>query len=171
MDAPTVMDPSVYYYSYSTLAQSLAGAFGFLAAVVVYRLQALNTQMERTIAGFMGDPHTFNMEPFRTLFAYQRWALFVQHVKRDQDSSNRNPIFKNLNFIDLGAMNHTNDQILSIRRWFLIAMIMTVTAISLCLLALFLMAWLQNPIILGSLVFLGFLSLASYMRLMLLVLQ
>jgi len=172
MDAnPVFMDPNVYYYSYSTLAQSLAGAFGFLAAVVVYRLQALNSQMERIAGQFMGDPHQFKIEPFRTLFAYQRWSLFVYHLKKDQDGSNRDPVFKDLNFIDLGAMDHANDQILSIRRWFIISMVMTVIGITCCLIALFLMAWFQNPILLGLLMCLGMASLSSYMRLMLLVLQ
>lgn len=165
------MDANVYYYSYSTLAQSLAGAFGFLAAVVVYRLQALNSQMENIAGHFMGDPRTFKIEPFRTLYAYQRWSLFVAQVKRDQDSSNRDPVFKHLNFIDLGAMDHANDQILAIRRWFMISMLMTVAGITCCLLALFLMAWLQNPIMLGLLMCLGILALTSFMRLMLLVLQ
>ena len=172
MDAnPGFMDPNVYYYSYSTLAQSLAGAFGFLAAVVVYRLQALNSQMERIAGQFMIDPHKFKIEPFRTLFAYQRWSLFVYHLKKDQDGSNRDPVFKDLNFIDLGAMDHANGQILSIRRWFMISMIMTVIGITCCLISLFLMAWLQNPVMLGMLLCLGMASLASYTRLMILVLQ
>src|SRR5436305_1146997 len=36
------IDTSYFYSNYSTIAQALAGAFGFLAAVVLYRLQALN---------------------------------------------------------------------------------------------------------------------------------
>lgn len=138
--APTV-DPSVFYYGYSTIAQALAGAFGFLAAIVLYRLQALNAQMENHATRMIGDPSTFIIEPFRTLFAYQRWHLFVEHVKKDQDTANRNPVFKHLNFLDLGAMDHANRQILTIRRWFIISMVLTVATISLCLIALVLMAW------------------------------
>ena len=64
------------------MAQSLAGAFGFLAAVVLYRLQALNSQLETIATNLIGDPKTFVIEPFRTLFAYHRWTMFVDHVKR-----------------------------------------------------------------------------------------
>jgi len=164
-------DPAVFYYSYSTIAQTLAGAFGFLAAIVLYRLQALNAQMENHAIRLMGDPRTFVIEPFRTLFAYQRWNLFVEHVKKDQDPVNRNPIFKGLNFLDLGAMDHANSQILTIRRWFTISMIMTVASITICLLALFLMAWTQNLPLLATVLLLGLLCLAAYTRLMFTVLQ
>jgi hypothetical protein len=166
-------DANVYYYSYSTIAQTLAGAFGFLAAIVLYRLQALSGQLENIARTLIGDPKTFNVEPFRTLMAYHRWNLFVENVKRDQDSSNRNPVFKNLNFLDLGAMDNANQQILSIRRWFMISIVMTVTCISLCLIALFLMRWTetQSVAFLATMLLLGLLSLAAYARLMLIVLQ
>jgi hypothetical protein len=164
-------DYSVYYYSYSTIAQTLAGAFGFLAAIVLYRLQALNGHMERIASQLIGDPRTFVIEPFRTLFAYHRWNLFVKQVNADQDVTNRNPIFKNLNFLDLGAMNHANDQILSIRRWFIISIIMTVAVISLCLIALFLMTWFQSQFFLALMLLFGLLSLTAYARLIFIVLE
>ncbi|HVS71183.1 MAG TPA: hypothetical protein VHQ47_08010 [Phycisphaerae bacterium] len=166
-----VIDPSVYYYTYSTIAQAVAGAFGFLAAVVLYRLQALNTQMEALATNLMGDPRTFQVEPYRTLFTYQRWPLFVENVKRDQDPSNRNPVFKNLNFLDLGAMDHANNQVVTIRRWFMISMIITVAAISLCMVSLFFMVWFQSLALLAFMLVLGLACLASYMRLMLTVLE
>ncbi|HEY4328902.1 MAG TPA: hypothetical protein VGN88_04140 [Phycisphaerae bacterium] len=165
------MDANVYYYTYSTLAQSLAGAFGFLAAVVLYRLQALNSQLEKIASNLIGDPKTFVIEPFRTLFAYHRWTLFVEHVKRDQDSANRNPVFKNLNFMDLGAMDHAKTQIQSIRRWFMISMIGTVAGITFSLIALYLMGWFQSQILLAALLIMGLMCLGAYARLMLIVLQ
>ena len=168
---PHPIDPSVYYYGYSTIAQALAGAFGFLAAIVLYRLQALNGQMENHAARIIGDPATFVIEPFRTLFAYQRWNLFVEHVKKDQDSANRHPTFKNLNFLDLGAMDHANNQIITIRRWFIISMILTVATISLCLIALILMAWGQSLSFLIYMLIMSLVSLAAYARLMFTVLQ
>ena len=166
-----VIDPSVYYYTYSTIAQAVAGAFGFLAAVVLYRLQALNGQLEAIATNLMVDPRTFQVEPFRTLFTYQRWPMFVENVKRDQDPSNRNPVFKNLNFLDLGAMDHANGQVITIRRWFMISMIITVAAISLCMVSLFLMAWFESMALLVFMLVLGLCCLASYMRLMFTVLQ
>lgn len=166
-----VVDTNVFYYSYSTIAQAVAGAFGFLAAVVLYRLQALNSQLEVIATNLMGDPRTFQVEPYRTLFVYQRWPLFVQNVKRDQDPSNRNPVFKNLNFMDIGAMDHANQQVVTIRRWFMISMIITVAAISLCMVSLVLMAYFQSMSLLVFMLMLGLACLASYMRLMFTVLQ
>jgi hypothetical protein len=163
------MDASVYFYTYSTLAQSLAGAFGFLAAVVLYRLQSLNGQLQTIATNLIGDPRTFVMEPFRTLFAYHRWPEFVRQVHLDQQA--RLPVFKDLNFMDLGAMDHAARQVQMIRRWFVISMSMTVAGIAASLVALYLMAWLQSPAILGILLAQGLLSLAAYTRLMLLVLE
>ena len=47
----TTMSPpdfSAFYYTYSTIAQTLAGAFAFLVAVVLYQLQTLANRMEST---------------------------------------------------------------------------------------------------------------------------
>jgi hypothetical protein len=35
------MDSNGFYYTLSTIAQTLAGAFAFLVAVVLYRLEAI----------------------------------------------------------------------------------------------------------------------------------
>ena len=168
---PPATDPTVFFYGYSTIAQALAGAFGFLAAIVLYRLQALNGQMENHATRIIGDPRTFVIEPFRTLFAYHRWNLFVDHIKKDQDSANRHPTFKDLNFLDLGAMDNANTQILTIRKWFIISMILTVATISLCLIALVLMAWGQSLSFLIFMLLMSLVSLAAYARLMFTVLQ
>lgn len=164
-------DYNVFFYTYSTIAQSLAGAFGFLAAVVLYRLQALNGQLHNIASNLIGDPRTFKIEPFRTLFAYNRWNDFWIQIQRDQDPSNRAPIFKDLHFMDLGAMESANAQVRSIRLWFMISMGMTVTGISLCMICLFLMAWWQSYAALTLMLLLGLLCLAAYSRLMLLVLE
>lgn len=169
--AGPVVDSSIFYYTYSTIAQTLAGAFGFLAAVVLYRLQALSNQLQTSATQLIGDPRTFTIEPFRTLVAYQRWQLFVEHLKRDQDPSNRNPVFKGLNFLDVGAMDHANGQILTIRRWFMISMIGTVACIALCLIALFGMVWFQSLLFLGAMLLMGLLCLVAYARLMFTVLE
>jgi len=47
MDCP---DYSVFYYTYSTIAQTLAGAFGFLVAVVLYRIQTLTARMQQKLS-------------------------------------------------------------------------------------------------------------------------
>jgi hypothetical protein len=54
------IDHSVYFYTYSTIAQTLAGAFGFLVAAVVFRLQAISAQVdqfaEQVLKGSPADP-------------------------------------------------------------------------------------------------------------------
>lgn len=54
------MDHSVYFYTYSTIAQTLAGAFGFLVAAVVFRLQAISARVdlfaEQVLKGSPSDP-------------------------------------------------------------------------------------------------------------------
>jgi hypothetical protein len=42
-------DLNAYYYAYSTIAQTLAGAFGFLVAVVLYQMQRLESEMEAAV--------------------------------------------------------------------------------------------------------------------------
>ncbi|MFN9906216.1 MAG: hypothetical protein ACK56F_08850, partial [bacterium] len=41
------IDHSVYFYTYSTIAQTLAGSFGFLVAAVVFRLQAISSRVDQ----------------------------------------------------------------------------------------------------------------------------
>src|SRR4051812_45803655 len=41
-----IYDPTAYYYAYSTIAQTLAGSFGFLVAVILYQLEKLESSME-----------------------------------------------------------------------------------------------------------------------------
>ncbi|QDV34050.1 hypothetical protein [Tautonia plasticadhaerens] len=48
------MDYTVFYYTYSTISQTLAGAFGFLAALVLFQMQYLLSKRESMFRGF-GD--------------------------------------------------------------------------------------------------------------------
>jgi hypothetical protein len=46
-------DYSVFYYTYSTIAQTLASAFGFLAAVVLYQLQEFSVWIDDNIQSLL----------------------------------------------------------------------------------------------------------------------
>ena len=46
LDLRTSIDVNAYYYTLSTIAQSLASAFGFLAAVAVFRIQFVEREVE-----------------------------------------------------------------------------------------------------------------------------
>jgi hypothetical protein len=48
-------DLNAFYYAYSTIAQTLAGAFGFLMAVVLYQMQRLEASMEVSVKEFLGS--------------------------------------------------------------------------------------------------------------------
>jgi hypothetical protein len=41
------VDYSVYYYTYSTIAQTLAAGFAFLLAIAIYQISALNKNMHK----------------------------------------------------------------------------------------------------------------------------
>lgn len=49
------VDISVYYYTYSTIAQTLAQAFGFLVAVVLYIFQGINTHIRNCAAAIVAN--------------------------------------------------------------------------------------------------------------------
>lgn len=52
---PEVVDISVYFYTYSTIAQTLAGAFGFLVAVVLYLIQGINVHIGNCAATLVAN--------------------------------------------------------------------------------------------------------------------
>jgi hypothetical protein len=52
---PEHMDASVYFYTYSTIAQTLAGAFGFLVAVVLYLIQGINVHIGNCAATLVAN--------------------------------------------------------------------------------------------------------------------
>src|SRR6266540_2082231 len=81
------LDYSVYFYTYSTIAQTLAGAFGFLVAVVLYLLQGINTHISNCamtlVANSPADRHRL-----RRLHSSGRWDEMIRlHV----ESGERHP--------------------------------------------------------------------------------
>ena len=49
LNALGTMEINTYYYSYSTIAQSLASAFAFLVAVALYRMESLERDVENAL--------------------------------------------------------------------------------------------------------------------------
>jgi hypothetical protein len=49
------LDHTVYFYTYSTIAQTLAGAFGFLVAVVLYLMQGINVHISSCAATLVAN--------------------------------------------------------------------------------------------------------------------
>lgn len=48
------IDYSVFYYTYSTIAQTLAGGFGFLGAVVLFQMQGIHMGLDSKAKLLMG---------------------------------------------------------------------------------------------------------------------
>ncbi|MCY2968724.1 MAG: hypothetical protein NT069_34715 [Planctomycetota bacterium] len=77
-------DHSVYFYTYSTIAQTLAGAFGFLVAAVVFRIQAISARVaelaEQVIQHSPADP-----QRLRQIRVDGNWAELISlHAGNNQ---------------------------------------------------------------------------------------
>ena len=82
MDTP--VDYSVFYYTYSTIAQTLAGAFGFLVAVVLYQRQVISSALLNQAAQlrgiFEGKATVHEMEDWITRGLYREFVKLGDRV-------------------------------------------------------------------------------------------
>lgn len=81
-----VVDTSVYLQTYSTLASTLAGAFGFLVAVVLYVMQGINMHIgncaEALVDGSPADRHRL-----KQLRSSGKWDEIIQlHAHAGQEN-------------------------------------------------------------------------------------
>jgi hypothetical protein len=68
---------SLYFYTYSTIAQTLAGAFGFFVAVVLYLIQGFHTQITNCAAALVaGSPA--NQQRMRQLHLAGKWDEMIE---------------------------------------------------------------------------------------------
>ena len=75
------------YYTLSTISQTLAGAFGFLLAVVLYRIQALRDGLPgRTGAFDEIAPLSGQRQPFHELRRKGDWAGYIELATRKLDA-------------------------------------------------------------------------------------
>jgi hypothetical protein len=80
------IDVGVYLTTYSTLASTLAGAFGFLVAIVLYVMQGINTHIgncaESLVLGSPADRHRLQQ-----LRSSGKWDEIIQlHAHAGQQS-------------------------------------------------------------------------------------
>lgn len=74
------LDPNVLYYTYSTIPQTLAGAFGILGVFLLFYLQNLN----QTIKGVCSTIHTGGRDPvsnLRQLYTLEDWDGLLNFIK------------------------------------------------------------------------------------------
>jgi hypothetical protein len=75
------MDYSPFYYTYSTISQTLAGAFGFLGAVVIYKTQAIEGLLGR-LASVVEIPSPQETKAtLRRLMVQGNWAEYVKTAR------------------------------------------------------------------------------------------
>ena len=77
-------DYSLFYYTYSTIAQTLAGAFGFLIAVVLYQRQAINSRLPSIAESLesMRDLAPIEKERLRHLRIREEWAKYLASARQ-----------------------------------------------------------------------------------------
>jgi hypothetical protein len=75
------------YYTLSTISQTLAGAFGFLLAVVLYRLQSLRDGLPGKTGAFDEiHPLASQRMPFIELRRRADWAGYIELATRKLDA-------------------------------------------------------------------------------------
>jgi hypothetical protein len=81
---PEVFDASVYFYTYSTIAQTLAGAFGFLVAVVLYLIQGINLHIGNCAQALVANSPA-DRDRLRQLQSGSRWNEMIRlHAEAGQ---------------------------------------------------------------------------------------
>jgi len=80
------VDATVYFYTYSTIAQTLAGAFGFLVAVVLYLIQGINSHIS-DCAGALVANSPADRNRLRQLHSGGRWDEMIRlHAEAGQQN-------------------------------------------------------------------------------------
>jgi hypothetical protein len=77
---------SVYFYTYSTIAQTLAGAFGFLVAVVLFLIQGINSHIGHCAAALVANSPA-DRNRLRQLQSSGRWDEMIRlHAEAGQQN-------------------------------------------------------------------------------------
>ena len=80
------VDFAVYFYTYSTIAQTLAGAFGFLVAVVLYLIQGINRHISNCAATLVANSPA-DRNRLRQLHDGSRWDEMIRlHAEAGQQN-------------------------------------------------------------------------------------
>src|SRR5579864_9030311 len=78
---------SAYFYTYSTIAQTLAGAFGFLVAVILYLIQGINVHIGNCAATLVANSPA-DRNRLRQLQGGSRWDEMIRlHAEAGQQNT------------------------------------------------------------------------------------
>lgn len=85
------VDISVYFYTYSTIAQTLAGAFGFLVAVVLYILQGIGNRISECAATLVQHSPA-DRNKLTQLLGARKWDELIRlHAEAGQHNPSLSP--------------------------------------------------------------------------------
>jgi len=100
------VDISVYFYTYSTIAQTLAGAFGFLVAVVLFLIQGISVHISNCAAALVANSPA-DRNRLRQLQSGGRWD---EMIRLHADAGQQNPA------LDSATNLFTDEQFQELRR-------------------------------------------------------
>ena len=166
------IDATTLYYTYSTIAQTLAGAFGILGAFILFRLQSLDQSIKGICTAIFkaASKHT---DKIKQLFAQENWDDFLQEIEgyswnvTDRGTVLINGVqFKNYRKLLRGKINLKKNTILNLK----VTLCLTAVTIALSLILLPLTPILAQRIyfsigFLTIVIFLSILCIYKYMRL------
>jgi len=100
------VDSSVYFYTYSTIAQTLAGAFGFLVAVVLFLIQGISSHISNCASALVSNSPA-DRNRLRQLQSGGRWD---EMIRLHADAGQQNPT------LDSATNLFTDEQFQEMRR-------------------------------------------------------
>src|SRR6516164_9894641 len=103
---PESIDGSVYFYTYSTIAQTLAGAFGFLVAVVLYLIQGIHTHIQTCAATVVAN----SLADRNRLRQLQSGGKWDEMIRLHAEAGQQNPA------LDSATNLFTDEQFQEMRR-------------------------------------------------------
>ena len=136
---------SVYFYTYSTISQTLAGAFGFLVAVVLFLMQGINTHIGHCAAVLVSNSPA-DRKRLRQLHVGGRWddmiSLHAKAGQRNPELSDDDNLFTDEQFQE---MRREVGRLTTVRRDLSHSMFMTGIVILVAIIAMPLTAFFFHP--------------------------
>jgi hypothetical protein len=127
--------PNALFYTFSTVAQTLGGGFGFLVAVVMFQIQTLNQIILQLVAKLDLDCwHEKERERFDRLIVNQDWGELLKYWHLIEPSPRRSIPEKDRPIVWLAEK--VNARLNRVRQYLLWSLIPTAVTIGLCFLLL-----------------------------------
>jgi hypothetical protein len=164
------MDNSVFFYTYSTIAQTLAAAFGFSIAIVVYQIQG-TARTIREYADLLMKDYSGTCEcALLSAILEQDWTYFLDNYGNETSKSlgGYESYYKS-------QIRFAVDRILHIKKWFYKSLCLTGVSIGLSILVMSITGKFLTPgtpeswYVMYFIAFLAFASMATYSALILIV--